>query len=171
MTAHNLPIHNSIRILLINQHKQILLICADDPSTKIHGQKYKGKFWFTVGGKIEEGEDVAATVIREIYEETGLSAEAITLGPIVWYGEFDLELSGVLQRLKQRFMVVHTNQTKLTIANLTAAEKKVIKELRWFSLDEIKNCQDMIYPSKLAEYLPEILQGNYPSSPIKRDLL
>ena len=170
MPLSDLPIHESIRVLLLNPQKEILLMRADDPSTRTMQGEYRGSFWFTIGGKIEVGEDVESAVIREIYEETGLKASEIILGPIVWHGEFDLILSGVPHRLKQRFIVAHTNEINVTIENFTVAEKAVVQELRWFGLDDIKNCQEHIYPAKLAEYLPAILAGHYPRSIIEINL-
>lgn len=62
---------------------------------------YHGPFWFFVGGKIEEGESMQQAALRELHEETGLTAKEVEPGPVVWYGTFDLILSGTLQRLKK----------------------------------------------------------------------
>ena len=71
-------------------------MCADDPSTTAKDGKYHGKFWFTVGGKIESGETIIQAAIRELYEETGLEHKDVEFGPVVWFGEVELVLSGVL---------------------------------------------------------------------------
>ena len=54
----NLPIRNSIKVLLLNHKNEVLLMCADDPKTVSADGKYYGRFWFPIGGKIEEGESV-----------------------------------------------------------------------------------------------------------------
>ncbi|WP_420420564.1 NUDIX domain-containing protein [Simkania sp.] len=79
-----MPIRYSIRILLLNQANELLLMCADDPSTTNIEGKPSGKYWFTIGGEIEEGESLEEAAKRELFEETGLSPEAVTFGPIVW---------------------------------------------------------------------------------------
>src|ERR1700688_587365 len=144
-----LPVRDSMGVILLNQKNELLLMKADDPKTTSTSGHYNGPFWFSIGGAIEPGESVENAVLREIFEETGIEKKYITLGPIVWKGEFDLVLYGVLTRLKQRFMVAKTSLNKVTLANLTIQEKLVIKELHWFSLDDIKKTKELIYPMSL----------------------
>ncbi len=165
-----LPTRNSVKILLMNENKEILLMCADDPSTTSKDGKYHGRFWFPIGGKIEEGESVQEAALREIFEETGITKDNIELGPIVWFGEFDLVLSGKLQHLKEQFIVGRTKQKNISLDNLTNEERAVVKHVNWFSLDKIKHSTDVIFPVVLPDYLPDILAGNYPAQPIEIDL-
>ncbi len=165
-----IPEHNSIRILLINSDQELLLICADDPSTTSVDGTYNGKFWFVIGGEIEPGESIMDTAVRELYEETGLNRDDVEFGPMVWFGEFEIVLSGKLTRLKQQFIVAHTTRTSITIENLTETEKNVIKEARWFNLDQINKSKEVIYPVVLKDYLPAILKRNYPEKPFEIDL-
>ncbi|NGX54553.1 MAG: RNA pyrophosphohydrolase [Chlamydiae bacterium] len=166
----SLPVRNSINLLLLNEKKQLLLMCADDPTTTTVDGKYHGRFWFPIGGKIEPGESLEEAALRELFEETGLAPEEVELGPIVWFGEFDLVLSGTPTRLKQRFIVAKTRQNSVSLSNLTQEEQAVIQKTAWFSLEEIKNCPDVIYPVLLPQYLPDILSGNYPAQPLEIDL-
>jgi 8-oxo-dGTP pyrophosphatase MutT (NUDIX family) len=166
----SLLIRNSVKILLMNENKEILLMCADDPSTTSKDGKYHGRFWFPIGGKIEEGESVQDAALREVYEETGIANDKIELGPIVWFGEFDLVLSGKLQHLKEQFIVARTQQEDISLDNLTAEERAVVKHVSWFSLDEIKNSTEVIFPVVLPDYLPDILSGKYPMPPLEIDL-
>lgn len=121
-------------------------MCADDPKTTTVNGKYNGRFWFTIGGKIEDGESIEKAALRELYEETGLKGEEVILGPIVWFGEFDLILSGVATRLKQAFIVARTAKNNFTLENLTREEQAVVKRLDWFSLQKIQNSTEVIYP-------------------------
>ena len=107
---------------------------------------------------------------REIHEESGIPGEAISFGPLVWFGECDLLLSGVPTRLKQQFIVATTKKTTLSLKHLTAYEKIVVKDIAWFSLKQIKNSKEIIYPVLLPQYLPDILAGQYPKEPIEIDL-
>ncbi|NGX52285.1 MAG: hypothetical protein KR126chlam5_00581 [Candidatus Anoxychlamydiales bacterium] len=163
-------IRSSIKVILLNDKDELLLMCADDPKTTSADGKYFGKFWFAVGGEIEQNESIQETAYREVYEETSIKKDEIELGPIVWFGEFDLILNGTLTRLKQRFIVAKTKQINVDLKNLTLLEKKVVKDLAWFSIDEIKNSKEIIYPALLSTYLPDIISGNYPKDPIEIDL-
>lgn len=161
--------HHSIRIILINKKNEVLLMHAKDPSTTRVDGKYNGDFWFLIGGEQEKGETIEQTAIRELYEETGLKESDFELGQVVWKGEFDLVLSGVKKRMKQKFIVAKTNKNRISLAHLTETEKKVIKEVKWFSLGDIKECKEIIYPILLSKYLPDILKGNFPKDLIDID--
>lgn len=158
----SLPIRNSVKVLLLNDQNEILLICADGSKITYANGKYYGRFWFPIGGKIEAGEDLFDAAIREIYEETGIKKEEIELGPIVWFGEFDLNLSGIITKLKQKFIVARTKKHNASLTNLDDWEKKVIKEIKWFSLEKIKNSIEVIFPVLLPKYLPDIIAEKYP---------
>ncbi|KKK88435.1 MAG: hypothetical protein KR126chlam4_00761 [Candidatus Anoxychlamydiales bacterium] len=164
------PIRSSIKVILLNDKDELLLMCADDPKTTAADGRYLGKFWFAVGGEIELNESIEDTAYREIYEETSIKKDEIELGPIVWFGEFDLILNGTLTRLKQKFIVAKTKQINAHLKNPTSWEKKVIKDIAWFSIDDIKNSDEIIYPALLPKYLPDIISGNYPKQPIEIDL-
>ena len=164
------PIRNSVRVLLINDKKEILLICAEDYKTTTIDGKYRGRYWYTIGGKIESNESVQEAAIREIYEETGIIKEELELGPIVWFGEYDLILSSIKTHNKQQFMVVKTPRNNVTLDYLTPEEKVVIKDISWFSLEKIKNSSEIIYPIVLPDYLGDILDEKYPEKPFEIDL-
>ncbi|NGX28924.1 MAG: RNA pyrophosphohydrolase [Candidatus Anoxychlamydiales bacterium] len=166
----SLIIRNSIRVLLINEKKEILLLLADDPKTTSIDGKERGRFWFVIGGEINYDESTEEAAIREIYEETGLKEDEVKLGPIVWFGEYDLILDGKLTHLKQRFMVAKTKIKEVSLTKLDGWEKKVIQKLAWFSIDDIKNSEDIIYPVGIDEYLVDILAEKYPTDPIEIDL-
>ena len=165
-----MEIRNSIKIILLNSKNELLLICTDDKSIKNSEGKYNGKFWQLVGGKIEEGESYLEAATRELFEETSLTESDVEFGNIVWYGNVDLNIRGTETRLNQSFIYAKTDKTDVNLRHLTDEEKPAVKFLKWMSLDEIKNCTDIIYPLVLPEYLPDILNGNLPEEPIYIDL-
>ena len=166
----SLQVRNSIKVLLLNDDNELLLICVDDPKPTTVKGEYHGRFWDTIGGEIEPHESIQQAALREIHEETGITKEEIELGPIVWFGELDLVLAGTLTHIKQRFIVARTKQKNVSLENLTQAEQAVVKKVDWFSLEEIKNSTEVIYPVLLPQYLPDIISGKYPEQPIEINL-
>ena len=81
-----------------------------------------------------------------------------------------LVLAGKKTRVKERFIVARTKKKKISLENLSKWEKKVVQKIKWFSLEEIKNCLDVIFPVLLEKYLLDIILGHYPKKPIKIDL-
>ena len=159
-------VRSSIKIVLLNNKKELLLLFTDDKSIKSQDGKYNGGFYQLVGGKIEEGETVIKAAKRELFEETGLGESDVTFGPIVWYGDLKLELHGELTHINQRFILAKTIKSEVTLKNLTSEEKGVCKHLRWMSLDSIKNSKVLIYPKKLPFYLEDIINGIIPENPV-----
>ena len=75
-------------------------------------------------------------------------------------------MSGIETLIKQQFVVAKTQETDVTLKNLTPEEKPVAKNLKWFSTDDIKNSKDIIYPVGLDEYLSNLLTNGIPKEPI-----
>jgi 8-oxo-dGTP pyrophosphatase MutT (NUDIX family) len=167
----NMPIsvRNAVRVLLLNEDKLLLMCVEDFDISTIEGVRNK-RFWCTIGGKIEEGESIERAAIREIFEETGIPKEAVELGPIVWFGEVDLMLKGTLTCMKETFIVAKTKQSDVFLHMPTSDEQEVVKKLVWFSLADIKNSNEIIFPILLPHYLPAIIEGKYPRQPIAIDL-
>ena len=163
-----LLVRKSVKALLLNNNDELLLIRANDPKTTSADGVYHGPFWYLAGGKLEQGETLQEAAIREIKEETGI--DKLTLGPIVWHGSYNLRLNGTLTHMQQTFIVARTPQTTLAPTALTEWEKTSITDMAWFSLEKIQNFHEIIYPTLLPSYLPDIIAGNYPSSPIELDL-
>jgi len=165
-------IRNSIKLILLNENNELLLMKTEDKDIQSNKGKYNGVFWQMIGGKIEDGETIEEAVYRELLEETGLKKEEVQIGKIVWYGEVDLFMHGSLTTVKQSFILAKTKNIDVNLSNLTEEEKTVCTKLEWFSLEKIENCRDIIYPVLLTEdkYLPAILKGNIPNEILNIDL-
>jgi 8-oxo-dGTP pyrophosphatase MutT (NUDIX family) len=160
----------AVRVVLLDDRDELLLMYMDDPAITAIGGTNSGRFWTLVGGEIERDETIREAAVREVFEETGLTEADVELGPHVWYGELDLMLHGTPTHIRQEFVVARTRRRQVSLANLTDAEKEVVRELSWFSLDRIVNGGEVIHPARLREYLPPVIAGRYPEKPVRIDL-
>lgn len=145
------------RVLLIRPDHRLLLVRFEDPRVL---PKFRN-FWATVGGAIEDGESVEQGALREIAEETGLTD--VRLGPVVWYGEPVIPLNGEPIQFREHYIVAHVDDAPLSPARWTELERSTIREMRWWTAQEIAASGEKIFPLVLGEWLPEILAGEYPS--------
>jgi ADP-ribose pyrophosphatase YjhB (NUDIX family) len=146
----------TVRVLLIRPDKRLLLIRYEDPRVL---PKFR-HFWATVGGAVEPGESVEQGALREIEEETGL--RDVKLGPVVWYGEPVIPINDEPILFREHYIVAHVDDAPLTTDKWTDLERDTIREMRWWTPDEIAATSDRIFPIILARWLPDILVENYP---------
>lgn len=167
----NNEIRNSVKIILINDRKELLLLSTDDEKIKNLDGNYNGRFWQLVGGKIEKGEKIFQAAKRELFEETGLKECDVEFYPnVVWEGILKLNMHGIETTINQKFIVAKAINNNISLKNLINEEKESIKSFKWFSLNEIKHSSDIIYPIDLPEYLPDILNGKFSERTISLDL-
>ena len=71
---------------------------------KRHPNKYQGNTWGVPGGKFEEGEDARQAVVREVYEEVGLSVESEDLIHIGTFYIKDAQVEYVFHTFRKSFI-------------------------------------------------------------------
>jgi 8-oxo-dGTP pyrophosphatase MutT (NUDIX family) len=163
-------LRNTVRILLLNEQQQLLLMRVVDPTTTNLDKTPRDAFWCTVGGKIEPNENINEALSRELFEETGLLLQDVEIGPTVWFGRHKMILSGKEVELDEKFVVVKTNSAKVSMQNFTENEKSVVTHLEWLTIDQILGHKELIYPAILKTHLTDIINGKYPPTPIFVDL-
>jgi ADP-ribose pyrophosphatase YjhB (NUDIX family) len=111
---------------------------------------------------MEAGESVSDTALRELQEETGISD--VSLGPVVWYGDSQRGCDwGVT--FKEHYIVAHSKTEDVRKDGWIEHERQQILEMRWWSIQEISESCDLIYPNGLDELLAPILAGEFPTEP------
>lgn len=143
------------RVLLVDPQERILLLRGRFEGAAEH-------FWFTVGGGVEPGETVAEAAVREIFEETGFSD--VALGPVVWRRESVIPAMDTREPLlfEENYLLGRTGGGAPSRAGWNEIERRLVDDIRWWSIDELGLSQEAIYPRDLAQILPRILAGDAP---------
>lgn len=131
------------RILLLDAQDRVLLFRFDAGD--------RPAFWGTPGGAIDPGETYEDAARRELREETGLDLDcgAEIHRRVV---EF-VTLEDIAVIADERYFIVRTDDCTIDTASHTDLERRVMQEHRWFTLAEIRDWPETIFPEDLAEML------------------
>lgn len=159
-TAHLPRDRPTSRILVVDQDRRLLLFRASNETEPDQ------IFWFTPGGGVEPGESYEEGARRELWEETGLSVEAI--GPWVW--RRDRDFRGI--RFRERYFVVYTEAFEpVPGAPDPEWERYMLEDgwYRWWSHDQLAAHEgpERLLPPDLVKLLPPILDGRLPDDPLE----
>jgi len=150
----------TVRVVLISPAGRVLLIRYQDLRTDL-----APIYWLTPGGGVDPGESLAETARRELLEETGI--KDAELGPIVWYDEPLVTYLGERFQILQSYFVARCGAETLRSDGWTEVERETIREMRWCSPEDLRGFEERVYPSRLADMLPDLIAGRYPDEPIR----
>jgi 8-oxo-dGTP diphosphatase len=143
------------RILLIDENARVLLFRFFFKEGALAGTV----FWATPGGEVDEGEGFEAAAHRELFEETGLQVQE--LGPCVAERKFLLLLpDGEEVEAHERFFLVHSSAVKLSFEHQTEEEKQVMTEHKWWTVDELSQASETVYPLDLADIVRSLHEAH-----------
>ncbi len=150
----------AVRVVLLDDRRRVFLLAGSDPM-----RPQNGSWWEIPGGGIDRGEQSHDTARRELYEECGFTD--VEVGPCIWtqYVEFDFAMYHF--QSDERIHVAYTQRAGVwNPQGLEALEAAAFEGARWWELDELLTSDAVTLPTRLREFLPDIVAGDLPAEPI-----
>lgn len=122
-------------------------------------------YWITVGGGVEDGESIEQALAREVFEETGHRAARI--GPCIWRRRAVLvDPLGVVRQGDEHYFLCELPTAALSADGLTAFERTVIREFRWWDLADPAIERVRIFPAGFVQAARDVLENGPPEAPL-----
>lgn len=147
MAASRLRLRRSARVFLFDGRGDVLLIRF---VAELEGKPFI--FWVTPGGEVEPGESDREAAERELAEELGLRLPLT--GPVHEESGGEYVHLGERVRNFDVFFATVCERDQPRLAGVTADELRLMREARWWSVDELAQTTERVYPQAICEVLP-----------------
>lgn len=147
------------RVVLLDPDRRIFLIHGRDPA-----DPSKAPWWEIPGGGIDAGETSHDAVRRELYEEAGFDDASI--GPVIWTQYVEFDFGGYHFESDEKIHVAHCSGGEWRPQHLEFLEAAAFQGAQWWALDDLMASDEPVLPTRLREFLPAIIDGDIPETPI-----
>jgi 8-oxo-dGTP pyrophosphatase MutT (NUDIX family) len=148
------PAHRrASRILLLDDEDRVLLMLTVSSLLNVPVIR-----WITPGGGVDDHESHAEGAIRELFEETGLLVTDVGQ-PIYTISGQRTFANGQEQSTNSEYFVVRTAAFTPVTDHWMENEFYDIKDVRWWSLDELRATDEQYSPRPLISLIEAALQS------------
>jgi 8-oxo-dGTP pyrophosphatase MutT (NUDIX family) len=135
-----LRLRRAARLIVLDPELRALMFRYDVPG--------RPPFWVTAGGECEADESFEEAARRELLEETGFVADP---GPEVarMTPEF-ITVEGEPVQADERFFLIRVAEARIDTSRHTALEQRLMTQHRWFTLEELEDWPEAVFPADLA---------------------
>jgi len=144
------------RVVVVDVRDRILLFAMNPGDGKV--------LWIMPGGGSNPGETPEDTARRELAEEVGLTAPA--LSRCVWERDAVSVSHGQAIRSVERFYVARVSAHQVDTTRMGSDEARDVRRCRWWTLPEIVASPERFSPRALGTLLPAVLAGDLPAEPV-----
>jgi 8-oxo-dGTP pyrophosphatase MutT (NUDIX family) len=139
----DLRLRRAARLIVLDPAGRALMFRYDVPG--------RDPFWVTAGGECEPGESFEDAARRELVEETGFTADP---GPQIarMTPEF-ITVEGEPVQADERFFLVRVAEAQIDTSGHTETEQALMTQHRWFTLDELEDWPEAVFPANLADMI------------------
>jgi 8-oxo-dGTP pyrophosphatase MutT (NUDIX family) len=156
MNRPDATLRRAARVLLVDASSRVLMLRGHDPA------RPDRRYWFTVGGGLDDGETVTQGAVRELFEETGLRVPAEALGEPVFHEAVEFPFDGAWYRQEQDFFLLRIDSWEVDFAGHNAIERATVDAYRWWTVDELRGSEERYYPASLPDLIARLLWEETP---------
>jgi len=156
---------HAVRVLLVDAAGAVLTLSTQDA-----GNPDFPMTWELPGGGMEPGENMAATVVREVREETGLRIQPADVGEPLWRRDVRYTYRGERRLQHETVFVVRLRQVApaLDVSGREPHEQQDHLHHRWWSVAAMQAATACFYPRSLPRHVTALLDGLPIDDPMER---
>jgi 8-oxo-dGTP pyrophosphatase MutT (NUDIX family) len=138
------------RVLPVDAQGRVLLLLGKP----LFGQGER--FWLSVGGGIERGENLVHAAVRELHEETGIVVDSGLLGEPIGTTVIEFTSFGVLAVTQQQtYFAVAVEDNAVSFDRQGALERMTIVEHAWLSAEALASRPERLSDPDLPRLMRE----------------
>ena len=140
----DLRLRRAARLIVLDPAGRALMFRYDVPG--------RDPFWVTAGGECEPGESFRKAARRELLEETGIVVSDLGREIARMTPEF-VTVEGERVQAYERFFLVRVAEASVDTSRHTALEQQLMTQHRWFTLEELADWPEAVFPVNLADMI------------------